>query len=93
MQLINDIRYLFRYIGVPKEQRLDYYLQKLVSKDTVFNVDKIRILLAEKTNMEKYNQFNKFIFKYKRKKYQLIDSLLIELWYNKINRSVRKWLW
>lgn len=79
MQLINDIRYLFRYIGVPKEQRLDYYLQKLVSKDTVFNVDKIRILLAEKTNMEKYNQFNKFIFKYKRKKYQLIDSLLIEL--------------
>lgn len=79
MQLINDIRYLFRYIVVPKEQRLDYYLQKLVSKDTVFNVDKIRILLAEKTNMEKYNQFNKFIFKYKRKKYQLIDSLLIEL--------------
>ena len=79
MQLINNIRYLFRYIVVPKEQRLDYYLQKLVSKDTVFNVDKIRILLAEKTNMEKYNQFNKFIFKYKRKKYQLIDSLLIEL--------------
>lgn len=79
MQLINDIRYLFRYIGIPKEQRLDYYLQKLVSKETGFNVDKIKILVAEKTNMEKYNQFNKFIFKYKRKKYQLLDSLLVEL--------------
>ena len=79
MQLINDIRYLFRYVGVPKEQRLDYYLQKLVSKNTRFNVNKIRILLAEKTNMEKYNEFNKFIFKYKRKKYQLIDGLLVEL--------------
>ena len=65
MQLINDIRYLFRYIGVPKEQRLDYYLQKLVSKETGFNVDKIKIIVAEKTNMEKYNQFNKFIFKYR----------------------------
>ena len=79
MQLINDIRYLFRYVGVHKEQRLDYYLQKLVSKNTRFNVNKIRILLAEKTNMEKYNEFNKFIFKYKRKKYQLIDGLLVEL--------------
>lgn len=79
MQLINDIRYLFRYIGITKEQRLDYYLQKLVSKETGFNVDKIKILVAEKTNMEKYNQFNKFIFKYKRKKYQLLDSLLVEL--------------
>lgn len=79
MQLINDIRYLFRYIGIPKEQRLDYYLQKLVSKETGFNVDKIKILVAEKTNIEKYNQFNKFIFKYKRKKYQLLDSLLVEL--------------
>lgn len=79
MQLINDIRYLFRYIGVPKEQRLDYYLQKLVSKKTGFNVDKIKILVAKKTNMEKYNQFNKFIFKYKRKTYQLLDGLLIEL--------------
>lgn len=79
MQLINDIRYLFRYIGIPKEQRLDYYLQKLVSKETGFNVDKIKILVAEKTNMEKYNQFNKLIFKYKRKKYQLLDSLLVEL--------------
>ena len=77
MQLINDIRYLFRYIGIPKEQRLDYYLQKLVSKETGFNVDKIKILVAEKTNIEKYNQFNKFIFKYKRKKYQLLDSLLV----------------
>lgn len=79
MQLINDIRYLFRYIGVPKEQRLDYYLQKLVSKETGFNVDKIKIIVAEKTNMEKYNQFNKFIFKYKRKTYQLLDGLLVEL--------------
>lgn len=79
MQLINDIRYLFRYIGVPKEQRLDYYLQKLVSKETGFNVDKIKILVAKKTNMEKYNQFNKFIFKYKRKTYQLLDGLLFEL--------------
>lgn len=79
MQLINDIRYLFRYIGIPKEQRLDYYLQKLVSKETGFNVDKIKILVAEKTNIEKYNQFNKFIFKYKRKKYQLLGSLLVEL--------------
>lgn len=79
MQLINDIRYLFRYIGVPKEQRLDYYLQKLVSKETGFNVDKIKILVAKKTNMEKYNQFNKFIFKYKRKTYQLLDGLLVEL--------------
>lgn len=79
MQLINDIRYLFRYIGVPKEQRLDYYLQKLVNKETGFNVDKIKIIVAEKTNMEKYNQFNKFIFKYKRKTYQLLDGLLVEL--------------
>lgn len=79
MQLINDIRYLFRYIGVPKEQRLDYYLQKLVNKETGFNVDKIKILVAKKTNMEKYNQFNKFIFKYKRKTYQLLDGLLVEL--------------
>lgn len=72
MQLMNEIRYLFRYIGVPKEQ-------KLTSKDMVFKVDKIMILLAEKTNMEKYNEFNKFIFKYKRNKYQLIDGLLVEL--------------
>ena len=67
MQLINEIRYLFRYIGVSKEQRLDYYLQKLVSKDTGFKVNKIKILFAEKTNMKKHNEFNKFIFKYKRK--------------------------
>lgn len=79
MQLIRDIKYLFRYFGVPKEKRLDYYLQKLVSKDTGFNVDKIKILFAEKTNMEKVNEFNKFIFKYKRKKYQLLDGLLVEL--------------
>lgn len=79
MQLINDIRYLFRYIGVPKEQRLDYYLQKLVSNETGFNVDKIKIIVAEKTNMEKYNQFYKFIFRYKRKTYQLLDGLLVEL--------------
>jgi hypothetical protein len=79
MQLIKEIRYLFRYVGVPKERRLDYYLQKIVSGDTGFSVNKIRILFAEKTDMEKYNEFNKFIFKYNGKKYQLLDGLLIEL--------------
>ena len=76
MNILRKIKRHIGYIGVPKEQRLDYYLQKIVSSKTGFNVDKIDIICAEKTNMEERNEFNSFIFEYKGMTYKLLDDKL-----------------
>lgn len=76
MNVLRKIRKFISYIGVPKEQRLDYYLQKIISSKTNFNVDKINLICAEKTNMEERNEFNSFIFEYKGLTYKLLDDKL-----------------
>lgn len=76
MDIIRRIIRKIDYIGVPKEQRLDYYLQKIISNKTGFNVNKIYMLYAEKTNIKENNEFNSFIFEYKGLTYKLLDNKL-----------------
>ena len=76
MDMLRKIQKYIGYIGVPKEQRLDYYLQKIVSSKTGFNIDKIDLISAEKTNMKEINEFNSFVFKYKGLTYKLLDDEL-----------------
>ena len=75
MNIIKKIKREIDFFGVPKERRLYYYLQKLVSDNTNFNINKIDVIEAEKTNSLD-NQFNSFIFKYKGKMYKLLDNQL-----------------
>ena len=76
MNIVKRIKKELNYLGVPKEKRLDYYLQKIISDKTSFNINKIDLLYAEKTNMEKYNEFNSFIFNYRGITYKLLDDKL-----------------
>ena len=74
--VIKKIIYEWNYLGVPKNRRLDYYLKELISKKTNFEINKIEVLIAKKTRMKIYNEFNYFEFKYKRKIYKLLDDKL-----------------
>ena len=53
-------------------------LLTLVSDKTNFDVNKIDVIEAEKTNKLE-NQFNRFIFKYKGKTFKLLDDELTML--------------
>ena len=78
MNILQKIKREIDFFGVPKERRLYYHLQKIVSDKTNFNVNKNDVIEAEKTNKLE-NQFNRFIFKYKGKTFKLLDDELTML--------------
>lgn len=76
MSILDKIVKFISYIGVPKEKRLDYYLEKIISDKTGFDVNKIDMLYAEKSNIDVNNEFDSFIFNYIGLTYKLIDNKL-----------------
>ena len=76
MSILDKIVKFIGYIGVPKERRLDYYFEKIISDKTGFNVNKIDMLYAEKSNIDVNNEFDSFIFNYMGLTYKLIDNKL-----------------
>lgn len=76
MNIIDKIREEINYFGVPKKRRLDYYLKSIIKDKTDFDINKIELLIAKKTRMKTYNEFNSFIFKYKGLTYHLLDDEL-----------------
>lgn len=76
MSILNKIVKFIGYIGVPKKKRLDYYFQKIISDKTGFNVNKIDMLYAEKSNIDVNNEFDSFIFNYMGLTYKLIGNKL-----------------
>lgn len=76
MLIIRKIRDFIDYFGVAKENRFDTYIKDLIKEQTDINVNKIELLIVKKTRMEEYNEFNYFLFKYKRKTYELLDGKL-----------------
>lgn len=72
------VQKLIRLWGVPKEQTLDYMLEKMVAEKTDFDIKKIILLVAKKTRMKEYNEFNYFEFRYRGKNYTLFDDVLTE---------------
>lgn len=78
MNLIKWIKNEINYFGVPKKQRMDYYIQCLISEKTGFKPERIELLIAKKTRMKQLNEFNYFEFIYRKKKYILEDGKLKE---------------
>lgn len=76
MLIIRKIRDFIDYFGVAKENRFDTYIKDLIKKQTDINVNKIELLIVKKTRIKEYNEFNYFLFKYKRKTYELLDGKL-----------------
>lgn len=76
MSILDKIVRFISYIGVPKERRLDYYLEKIISDKTGFDVNKIDMLYAEKSNIDVNNEFDSFIFNYIGLTYKLIGNEL-----------------
>ena len=76
MSILDKIVKSIGYIGVPKERRLDYYFEKIISDKTGFNVNKIDMLYAEKSNIDVNNEFDSFIFNYMGLTYKLIGNNL-----------------
>lgn len=76
MLIIRKIRDFIDYFGVAKENRLDTYIKDLIKEQIDIDVNKIELLIVEKTRMQKYNGFNYFLFKYRRKTYELLDGKL-----------------
>ena len=76
MSILDKIVKFIGYIGVPKERRLDYYFEKIISDKTGFNVNKIDMLYAEKSNIDVNNEFDSFIFNYMSLTYKLIGNKL-----------------
>lgn len=76
MSILDKIVKFISYIGVPKERRLDYYLEKIISDKTGFDVNKIDMLYAEKSNIDVNNEFDSFIFNYIGLTYKLIGNEL-----------------
>ena len=74
MNIIDKIINEINYFGVPKKQRLDYYLKNMIKNKTNFEINKIDLLIAEKTRIKTYNEFNSFIFKYDGLTYHLLDD-------------------
>lgn len=59
-----------------KEQTLDYVLKKMIADKTDFETNKIKLLVAKKLDIEKYNEFDYFEFIYKKEKYILKKNKL-----------------
>lgn len=76
MLIIRKIRDFIDYFGVAKENRFDTYIKDLIKGQTDINVNKIELLIVKKTLIKEYNEFNYFLFKYKRKTYELLDGNL-----------------
>lgn len=76
MLIIRKIRDFIDYFGVAKENRFDTYIKDLIKEQTDINVNKIELLIVKKTRIKEYNEFNYFLFKYKRKTYELLDGKL-----------------
>lgn len=76
MLIIRKIKDFIDYFGVAKENRFDTYIKDLIKEQIDIDVNKIELLIVEKTRMQKYNEFNYFLFKYRRKTYELLDGKL-----------------
>lgn len=76
MLIIRKIRDFIDYFGVEKENRLDTYIKDLIREQIDIDVNKIELLIVKKTRIKEYNEFNYFLFKYKRKTYELLDGNL-----------------
>ncbi len=76
MSILDKIVKFIGYIGVPKERRLGYYFEKIISNKTGFNANKIDMLYAEKSNTDVNNEFDSFIFNYMGLTYKLIGNKL-----------------
>ena len=72
--IVDRIKEEIIYFGVAKKKRFNYYLKALINDKTDFNINKIILIIAEKTKMDEYNEFNHFIFKYNGLVYDLLDN-------------------
>lgn len=76
MLIIRKIKDFIDYFGVAKKDRFDTYIKDLIREQTDIDVNKIELLVTKKTRIKEYNEFNYFLFKYKRKTYELLDGNL-----------------
>lgn len=72
--IVDRIKEEFIYFGVAKKNRLSYYLKTIISNKTNFKINKIILIIAEKTKIKEYNEFNHFVFKYNGLVYDLLDN-------------------
>lgn len=59
-----------------KEDRFDTYIKELIKGQLDIDINKIELLVTKKTRIKEVNEFNYFLFKYKRKTYELLDGNL-----------------
>lgn len=78
MNFIKKINYHLRYLGVPKNQRLDDYIINIISEQTGFDSKEIDLNYASKTKMDILNEFNYFEFIYRKKRYILENGIIKE---------------
>lgn len=76
MLIIRKIRDFIDYFGVEKENRLDTFIKDIIKEQIDIDVNKIELLIVKKTRIKEYNEFNYFLFKYRRKTYELLDGKL-----------------
>lgn len=76
MLIIRKIRDFIDYFGIAKENRFDAYIKDLIRDQVDIDVNKIELLIVKKTRIKEYNEFNYFLFKYRRKTYELLDGKL-----------------
>lgn len=76
MKLSKKIMYELKYLGVSQDKRLDYYIKRLISEKTSFDIEDIELIEVAKLDMKKENDFNYFDFLYKNKRYILKNDNL-----------------
>lgn len=76
MYVIEKIEDLLEHFGIKKEYEFDIYIKDLIREQVGadINMKKVELLIAKKTRMEEYNQFNYFLFKYNNLTYELLDG-------------------
>ena len=76
MKLSKKIMYELKYLGVSQDKRLDYYIKRLITEKTNFDMEDIELIEVAKLDMKKENEFNYFDFLYKDKRYILKNDNL-----------------
>lgn len=76
MKLSKKIMYELKYLGVSQDKRLDYYIKRLITEKTNFDIEDIELIEVAKLDMKKENEFNYFDFLYKDKRYILKNDNL-----------------